>query len=418
MTPARPSETRRTTGRVLVLDEEIPFPMDTGKRIRTVNLLQNLARDFRIDLLVHANGATTQARQAVADLGLDVHVAESRLPEKRGPAFPFRLLRNLASPLPYSVASHLRSGYARRLEELLRTTNFDLVHCEWTPYAAYLFGTRRPTVVSAHNIESHIWSRMARAEGNRARRSYIGMQAARMHRFETRVFSTFPFATAVSDADAAGIRDLGCESVQVVPNGVDTEYFSFRELPETPTNTLIFTGSMDWRPNQDAVRWFVSEIHPRLSRVIDYRLLVVGRNPPSWLARIPERIPQIVVTGTVDDVRPFMDESDLYVVPLRAGGGSRLKILEAMARGRPVVSTRVGAEGIEATDGRHLALVEAPEEFVAVTVRLLTDAPARRALARAGRERVEERYRWSAIARHQGSFWEKVIRFGKGPASR
>jgi len=418
MTPARPSETRGTTGRVLVLDEEIPLPMDTGKRIRTVNLLQNLARDFRIDLLVHANGATAQARRTLGELGLKVHVAPSHIPEKQGLAFPLRLLRNLASPLPYSVASHLRPGYARQLQELLRSGNFDLVHCEWTPYAAYLFGTRRPTVVSAHNIESDIWTRMARAEANRLRRSYIGLQAVRMQRFEKRVFSSFPFATAVSDADAAGIRDLGCESVEVVPNGVDTEYFSFRELPEIPTNTLIFTGSMDWRPNQDAVRWFVSEIHPRLSQAIDYRLLVVGRNPPAWLARIPERIPQIVVTGTVEDVRPFMDESDLYVVPLRAGGGSRLKILEAMARGRPVVSTRVGAEGIEAVDGRHLALVETPEEFVATTVRLLSDTPARRNLARAGRAKVEERYRWSAIARHQGSFWERVIRHGKGPAPR
>jgi glycosyltransferase involved in cell wall biosynthesis len=400
-----------------VIDEEIPFPLETGKRLRTVNLLKHLSGEFQIEVLVHGNGATPSARETMRRLGLHVHVAPSFIPAKRGPAFPFHLLRNLVSPLPYSVASHLRRGYRDHLTRLLETGGFDLVHCEWTPYAAYLFEKRIPVVVSAHNIESDIWKRMEATEENPLRRSYIGLQAKRMQRFERRVFSSFPFATAVSEGDAAGIRTLGCSAVEVVPNGVDLDYFSFRDLPASTSNTLVFTGSMDWRPNQDAIRWFVAEIHPRLAREIDYKLMVVGRNPPPWLSRITAQIPQIVVTGTVDDVRPFIETSDLYVVPIRAGGGSRLKILEAMAMGRPVVSTRVGAEGIAAESGRHIELVEDPDAFASETVRLLADVRNRRNLAREGRALIEEKYRWSSIAARQGDLWRRVIAESAGPPS-
>jgi glycosyltransferase involved in cell wall biosynthesis len=404
--------------RVLVLDEEIPIPANSGKRIRTLNLLTKLASDFEIDLLVHSNGADREGIATLERRGVRVHVAPSSIPQKRGLLFPFRLLANLASPLPYSVQSHLRPGYRAALARLLEELRPDLVHCEWTPYAAYLpEAFSIPTVIAAHNVEYRIWERLAETETSPWRRAFVRLQARRMRRFEARVFARFGRVTAVSEDDARTIRALGCPDVTVVPNGVDTDYF--RPLPEEQVDprSLVFTGSMDWFANQDAIRWFVDEVKPLDPDLRAATLHVVGRTPPEWLTALAASRSDLVVTGTVPDVRAWVAKAAAVVVPLRVGGGSRLKILEALAMQKAVISTRVGAEGLDVTEEENILLVDSARDFAAATLRILrTPADAAR-LGAAGRGLAEARYDWSRISRLQETTWNRAVKGGREAAA-
>lgn len=402
---------------VLVLDEAVPAPPNTGKRIRTLNLLRLLANEFRIEMIVHGNEAGPEAIAEAEAAGIRIHVAPSRIPRKSGPVFPLRLLGNLFSKLPYSVASHHRPGYARTVNQLAASDRFDLVHVEWSPYATYLGGLRLPAVVAAHNVESQIWERMAQNAASPLTRRYFALQAARMHRFEQQVLPQCAAVTAVSEIDRRHFLNSGCKRVAVVPNGVDTTYFAPLPDDAVEPSTLVFTGSMDWRPNQEAIRWFAREVHPRLVEQIDYRLLVVGRNPPDWLATGRGVPPQITATGTVGDVRPYLARAALFVVPLRSGGGTRLKILEAMAAGRPVLSTTVGAEGLGLTDGRHAILRDGAEEFADAVAKALGNASRCLTMRDCARRLVTEQFDWSNIARRQGELWRSLATAHRGETS-
>jgi len=397
----------RSLPRVLVLDEAVPLPANTGKRLRTHNLLRRLAGEFEIHLLVHAGEVEADAARALEREGIRLHVADSVVPDKSGPAFAARLLGNLAfSRLPYSVASHRQRAYRTRLRNLLQPGGFRLVHCEWTPYAGYAAGLDLPVTVAAHNVETDIWRRLAeQSPGPRA--ALYGVQARRMERFEREICRSGRALTAVSEGDARRLEEWGASRVAVIPNGVDLDYYRPAPLlPEEP-GSLVFSGSMDWRANQDAVIWFLDAVQPELRRRCDFKFTVVGRNPPSRLLRRANE--RVRVTGTVPDVRPFLVRSQVFVTPLRVGGGSRLKILEALALKRAVVSTTVGAEGLDVEPGRHLLVADEPAEFAEAVSRLLGDPELRRRLGESGRELVEERYDWDRLAALQAEFWRREI---------
>ncbi len=464
-TDAELTEGSILSGRILVIDEEIPWPANTGKRLRTLNLLSCLAPDFRIDLLVHGGAVQPSAIEEMRRRGITVHLSESRIAPKVGPLMPLRIAASLLRRLPYSVYSHYYGAYKKCLDALVEANNYDLIHCEWTPYAIYLKGMVLPVCIAAHNVEFAIWRRMADAERRQLHRQLFRIQAALMERFERRVFSRWRYVTAVSTGDAEIIRGMGTTEVAVVPNGVDAVAYGPPSADTSLPRSIVFTGSMDWRPNQDAIRWFIDAVHPLLLQQGDYRLHVVGRmrrrakdcaaevhaprfgleggcgfvchdtetapNLTEALAleatlretafaverfdaiRDRTAVPSpIVVTGTVEDVRPFIENAAVYVVPLRAGGGSRLKILEALAMGRAVVSTTVGAEGLDVEPGRNIVIEDTREGFAAAITALWDDAPRRAALGANGRSLIEERYRWEQIAPLQRALWSRAISDG------
>ena len=222
-----------------------------------------------------------------------------------------------------------------------------------------------------------------------------------MLRFERRALGRFDGVLAVSDADSASLTRLYPEAVRapihVVPTGVDTEFFK-PTAPSALSRRLVFTGSMDWLPNEDAMLFFCREIFPSIrAEEPEVTLSIVGRAPTPAVARLAQDA-GITVTGRVEDVRPHISESAVYVVPLRIGGGTRLKIFEAMAMGKAVVSTAVGAEGLPVRHGEHLLLADEPAAFATAVVRLLRDADARGRLESAARALVVEQYDWSAVA--------------------
>jgi sugar transferase (PEP-CTERM/EpsH1 system associated) len=404
--------------RILVLDEEFPYPTNSGKRTRSFNLYARLASRFQIRYVGYGAGDSVAA-DALRGVGIEPVAVPARVPGKQGFGFYLRLLANLLSPFPYIVSSHYSRVYRDEVRRSAANFRPQLIVCEWTPYALYakeLSSAKK--LVSAHNIEADIWQRYYEAERNRMRRWYVGRQWRKVERFERSALKWVDSAVAVSDRDCARLIEKHPElKAAVVPNGVDLEYFRPTAQPVRRRH-VVFTGSMDWRPNQDAARYFVLEILPLLRQAYpDLECTFVGRDPPLH-TRALASVPGVRVTGTVDDVRPYVERATVYVVPLRIGGGTRLKILEAMAMGRAVVSTTVGAEGLDIVHGRHVLLADSPRDFAASVLRLLNDPELCGRLAAEGRRVVEQQYGWSALADRFERFVLAVIQDGPRAAGQ
>jgi glycosyltransferase involved in cell wall biosynthesis len=400
---------------VVVVDEELPYPLLSGKRLRTMGLLTRLARRHHLTYVCHRNADAEEARLAVAqfaDWGIRTVVVDRPPPRKSGLGFYTRLGMNLFSPLPYSVASHTSPALVQALRRIAAEQPVDLWHVEWTPYAQSLVHIPGRRLVMAHNVESVIWQRYCETETNPLKRWYIAQQWRKMLRFERTILRDATLTVAVSDLDAERFRnDLAVPRVEVVDNGVDTRFFHPDDTPRRP-EVLLFLGSLEWRPNLDGVRQLLDVVFPAVrSRVPEAELWLVGRNPPAWLAQAAQQ-PGVRLHATVPDVRPYLRQAGQLVVPLRVGGGSRLKILEALACATPVISTRVGAEGLHLQPGRHLVQVESMDEMADAIVQSIHDSKYAQSLAECGRQQVLRLYDWDSLADRLDQLW---LRCARGP---
>jgi glycosyltransferase involved in cell wall biosynthesis len=402
---------------IAILDEELPFPLTSGKRIRTYHLLSRLASRHRLTYLCHRNPDSVEAaraEEAMRDLGIRTIIVERRVPAKKGLRFYARLAVNLFSALPYSVATHHSRPLCRGADQLMHDDPPDLWHCEWTPYAQTLRPLllahnpmTTPWVVMAHNVESLIWQRYAETETNWLKHWYIRRQQRKFERFEAWAYSACNCAIAVSVEDAQLIGErFGARSVAVVDNGVDTNYFEPQSPCERDPFRILFLGSFDWRPNLDAVRVLLAEILPRV-RAAEPRatLALVGRKPPAWLRDLAANQPGVELHADVADVRPFLAGAGMLAVPLRIGGGSRLKILEALAAGLPVITTRVGAEGLHLMPDAHITVADEASTMANGLLRLMNNPKAVQEQAERGRQRVLERYDWAGLADRLDDVW-------------
>lgn len=407
--------------RIAVLDEELPYPLTSGKRIRTFNLLSRLAERHRITILCHRNAEPGEADAAVKvlqNLGIDTVMVPRAVPRKEGAAFYARLAGNLLSPLPYSVATHTSPELVAAVAEFAAQNPVDVWHCEWTPYAQVLRRAlgkrirRVPWVVMAHNVESLIWKRYAETEENGVKRWYVRRQWAKFEKFERWAFAHAPWTVAVSEEDATLIRDSlgGTEQTEVVDNGVDTEFFRPRRDVERDPHRMVFLGSLDWRPNQDGVRLLLDSIFPRVKAAEPRaNLAIVGRNPPDWLRERAAHIPGVHVFGNVPDVRPFLASCGMTVVPLRVGGGSRLKILESLAMGTPVVSTRVGAEGLRLDANEHLTITRDESDFADGVLETMANPDAALDRADEAQRYILREYDWAPLAEKLEEVWRVAV---------
>jgi polysaccharide biosynthesis protein PslH len=394
--------------RILVLDEEFPWPLNTGKRLRSYNLISRLARQHEVGYLAYGEESSDSYRHFASNR-LNPIAVPPHVPSKEGLAFYIRLLMNLFSCYPYIVQSHYSASFAIALERAVQSSRPDIILCEWTPYAIFAREvTAIPVIISAHNIETRIWERYLEAEGNPLRRWYIGRQIPKVRRFEQETFGRVKGVIAVSSLEADDIRRIAktCR-VEVVDNGVDLTYFN-SSAAGSNSNSAVFTGSMDWRPNQDSAHYFCKDILPLIqNKLPDFAVTFVGRTPPQSVLDL-QKIKGVSVTGTVDDVRPYIENAGVYIVPLRIGGGSRLKILEALAMKKAVVSTTIGAEGLHFRDNEHLQIADTPEAFAKEVVRLIGDPSLRMRLGEAGRSAVEQSYGWDALAARLEKFLNSV----------
>ena len=394
--------------KILILDEEFPWPLNTGRRIRSFNLLSRLVSKHSLSYLAYGEEGSESYAELVRR-GMNPTAVPHKIRKQRGLQFYLALFTNLFSWYPYIISSHLSKAFEERLKERLEAFQPDLVLCEMLPFAPYLKEVGDVSkVLVTHNVEGNIWRRYVENESNLLKRIYIWLQWRKVAKFEEIAVGWAEGVTAVSTIDAEILQaGFSRGKVSVIENGVDLDYFhGFKVAGNNPT--IVFTASLDWRPNQDAIRFFHGEIFPLIRlRIPNIEVLYVGRDPPRDIITMGRQT-GVTVTGTVDDIRPWVGRAQVYVVPIRIGGGSRLKILEAFAMGLPVVSTSVGAEGLEVIDGEHLLLADERDVFAETVCKLIEDEELRERLARAGRQLVEEKYGWDSLARRLSDYLELV----------
>ncbi len=401
--------------KVVIVDGDVSYPATSGKRLRTLHLMLRAARRHEITYVGRCAADSTEARDAPDFLrrhGIEPVLVHDPVPQKSGPAFYARLARSLLTSLPYSAHSHYSAPMRRALRELTARQSPDLWQFEWTAYLDLLDrDLPGPRVVVAHNVDTLIWQRYYENARGRVARAFLKLQWRRFERFERDVFGRADRVIAVSTEDARLIREqFGQEAVDVVDNGIDRAYYEQAPtgVPRDP-RCILFLGALDWRPNLDAVDLLLDSIFPRVHATdAETRLLVVGRHPPSALAERIRAMPGVELHADVADVRPYLARSGVMAVPLRIGGGSRLKILEALACGLPVVSTKVGAEGLCLGAGTDYVQSEEAEMADAL-VRAVRDPAAARATAEHGRKVVLENYDWDVLARKLEASWEKAL---------
>jgi glycosyltransferase involved in cell wall biosynthesis len=396
-----------------VLDEELPYPANSGKRLRTLNLLTRLAKDFQISYLSYRSqkeDETLVAQEHLESFGIHSILVRRSVPRKSGAAFYGRLVANLISPLPYSVSSHTSAALSQEILRTERNVKPDLWHCEWTPYVQSLAPlTQRPIVAVAHNVESLIWRRYAENESQFAKRWYIQEQVRKFQRFEAWAFQRSARTVFVSKPDEhLARRDFKATRTNVVENGVDIDYFQ-PSFGNRDPHRLLIMGSLDWRPNIDGINLFVDGVFRRL-RENDSRfsLSIIGRNPEAaWAQKLRDR-PGVTLHANVPDVRPFIADSGALVVPLRIGGGSRLKILEAAASGLPVISTLIGAEGLDLTPDQHYRAATDINELERAIQGYVDDPVSTGRIAAAGYQVVSKHYSWDSLSKKLATLWLEV----------
>jgi glycosyltransferase involved in cell wall biosynthesis len=390
--------------KVLVLDEEIPFPLNSGKRIRTWNLLRHLCRQHSITFLCYGT-ADNPGLLEIESLGIRV-VLVPALPPSNSRRFYAGALANLVSLWPYSVSRHHTRNFTRAIRKLTAKQSFDLVHCEWTPYASYMNAVDKlPMLIMAHNIEATVWRRRAQHASNLPERMFMASQAWKMARFEKRSFARAGHVAVVTEEEAQTARKWGARAVYLVSNGVDTGFLQpTGEAPEA--DSLLFLGSLDWQPNRDALQYLLREILPKIQGANPRaKLRVVGRQPATKLREQVEGFTGVEWVGEVPDIRPHFARAIAVLVPLRIGGGSRIKILESMSMGKAVVATRIGAEGLEVVPDVHCLIADSPADFSQSVVQLLENPERAAQLGRNGRELVLRQYDWSRVAKILEQAW-------------
>ena len=395
--------------KILFLTPQSPYPPRQGTTIRNYNLIRLLAQKHTIDLFTFlAPGEKIEPGNRLFALCRQIVTAPQ----------PTRSLARRAvgtfTALRPDMGLRLESqGAYARLTNLLAGDRYDLVQVEGIEMAAYGLAAlaaqpHARLVFDDHNAEYLLQKRSALVDLGKPRRwpaaFYSLIQWQKLQRYEQMICRRADAVVAVSEPDRSALLRLAPDGlIDVVPNGIDLADFPFAQSVAPPQKppTLVFTGKMDYRPNVDAILWFVQEVLPLVqARQPDVHLQVVGMNPHPRLAAV-NGLPGVEITGAVDDVRPYIDSAAIYVVPLRVGGGTRFKVLEALASGKPLVSTSLGVEGLGVQDGRELLIADDPQAFAGAVLRLLADQAGGGELCAglrvAGRRFVETHYAWEKI---------------------
>lgn len=390
-----------SAGRVLFVSEKFPWPVDDGGQARTYNVLKRLAGAFPVTLLGRAPADPAHTTRIEA-LGVEVATFGPRVPAWRTPAWA---ALSTLTRAPHPLGKNRSGRILRELRARIERGDVTAVHFNHLDTAQYVeelgpLRSRVRCVFDTHNVLTTMYERFHATAKNPLSKSFLHLQWMKMNRFERAIMKRMDLVCVCSDLERDLLRTWGVDHVLVVPNGVDTDFFAPEGDPiaaRTAPPLVVFTGAMGYAPNADGVRWFLDDVLPRVrKRLPAVRFRVVGKDPPpDLLARAAPGA--IELTGYVDDVRPHMRGASVFVCPLRIGGGTRLKILDAMALGLPVVSTTVGAEGLVVTNHHDVELADDAEAFAAAILELVANDRRARLLATHGRELVVTRYGWAGV---------------------
>jgi glycosyltransferase involved in cell wall biosynthesis len=407
--------------KLLFLSPILPYPLNSGAPRRVHGLLSELgrseARGHDVSLLAFTapGEETDEALQAIRQFCTEVVTVENdrvdralSLNRKRKRRIQFRSLLNLQS---YERLIYHQSSFQRALDGLVARGDFDVITAESALIAGYHLPRGARLVLDEHNIEYDILRRTTTAEQNRyapsVRKLYSWANFLKLRREERAAWQQVDGVTLTSERDEQIVRrEAPKKRTAIIPNGVDTQFFHPSTAPVEP-GTILFFGAINYYPNTDGLLYFLDEVFPYVKRHNPgARLWIVGQLPPA--AILDRAAEDVIVTGLVDDVRPYIERAAVVIAPLRIGGGTRLKIVEAMAMGKPIVSTRLGAEGLDVNDGEDILLADTAEDFARQVARVLGDAALARRLGEAARHRAESQYTWQAAVDRLERFYQEL----------
>lgn len=383
--------------KILWVKSDFLHPTTRGGQIRTLETLRRLHTRHEVHYIGFVNPGEPQGLERSREYCSRAYPIAHSVPPRYSASFAIQLVRGVWQPEPVSISRYRSREMRQTIDNLIGHETFDAIVCDFLTPAINISCLER-AVLFQHNVESVIWERHADNAVNPIARAYLRRQAKRMRRFEQRVCKAVRHIIAVSESDAETMKQrFAVAHVSAVPTGVDIKFFG--PPPETAfVADLVFVGSMDWLPNIDGIQYFVREVLPLIRRSKpDCSLAIVGRRPPPEIRAIAVRDPNICVTGTVDDVRPYLWGSSVSIVPLRIGGGTRLKIFEAMAARIPVVSTPTGAEGLNVTSPAEIRLADSPGGFAEQCIALLNSPSDRVRTASAAWQTVSSRFSWDRV---------------------
>jgi polysaccharide biosynthesis protein PslH len=391
------------------------LPVDTGGKIRSYHILKHLAHSHRVTLLSYYG----EQQDPVYEKDIQRELPGARTvftPTSDGSSLAqiFQYLRCLFQPAPFAVAKFTHPAVQREIAMAIGGGGMDVAVCDFLSASQnFPRALSLPTVLFQHNVETALWRRMAATESSPIKRFVYGIEAAKMNRQEPAAIGHFHHVVAVSEQDrSAMLKMVPAARISVVPTGVDTQKYSIAPPSQSDLPRIVFTGSMDWEPNIDAVQYFCVQILPRVQSAFPKAIFqVVGRAPHARVKRLASA--SVVVTGTVPSVSDYLRDASVVVVPLRIGGGTRLKIFEAMAMGKAMVSTTIGAEGLDVQHGRDLILADSPSAFADAILSLLRDHELRKGYEQAA-VRLAVQYEWPRIAQQFAAVLQDTVREFRG----
>lgn len=391
------------------------FPPDTGGKIRSYHILKTLARRHRVTLFTFYAATPVDLHGQLDAQFARVVCMPLKIPSGRTIREGLKYLGHLFSGMPYSVSKFCRPEVKAALKRVVAEEGPDVIVCDFV-FAAHVipWDAAVPTVLFTHNVEALIWKRHYQLARNALWKAVCWWEYRTIERFERAAIRHCDHLLTVSEHDRNIFLQLsGAPPVTVIPTGVDIDYFRLSPDLEKP-DTIVFTGSMDWMPNEDGIIFFLQQAWPLVrAKVPNVSLSIVGRYPSGKILEMGNKLPGVQITGRVEDIRPHVHRSSVYIVPLRIGSGTRLKIFEAMAMGKAVVSTTIGAEGLPVQSGRDIILADDAAEFANAIVALLQDPIRRGELGRAARQLVEQKHSWDSVVQP----FEEVLQKLAAPAS-
>ncbi|MFZ1685764.1 MAG: glycosyltransferase family 4 protein [Candidatus Zixiibacteriota bacterium] len=388
--------------RILWLRADYLFPLTTGSRIRSYSLLSRICGENELAYFGFHSPSTTGLGDEITHCVGKVQTLPKEVEKTTGGDVYFRVAANLLTAHPYFTRRNRSSELTARVSAYVKEHRPDVIVCDGLDSSLNIdFGMNIPTALYHHSIETHLWHQRYETATGSLQRSYFNYETKRMAAFESDMCNRFDLIITSSARDTEALkREFNVRKpISVVPIGVDCTYFRPDPLYQVVPRRLVFSGRMDLLSNIDQLLWFVSEIYPLVKRQYpDISFVIAGRDPASEIVTLGQSDPSITVTGSIDDIRPFVASADIYVVPLRVPGGTRVKLYEAMALKRPIVSTSHGCDGLEVVPNRDLLVADTPRDFAQAIISLLSDQHRKEALAEQGWRLVNRQCDWSIRA--------------------
>lgn len=401
--------------KILWLSHVMPWPPNSGVLLRSYNLIKEVSKHH--DVVVLAFNQKTfcpdegSVQRAVDELSKFCRVHEViDIPSDGNVYQKMKLLcKGLLPKRTYTVSWLESEHYQKSLNRILSDESFDLIHADTISLAPYINDLNIPCTIGHHNIESAMMSRRAEHERNWLKKLYFIQEAYKLEAYERKICDNVSLNVTCSSLDSDRLKAICPEAkTESIPNGVDTRYFTPIKK-DFKHKSLIFAGRLSWYPNEDAIQHFVDDIWLPLSNNIPgIEMTIVGKHPPNWLLKAAKKDSGLRVTGFVEDVRESLSSCNIYVCPIRDGGGTKLKVLDALAMEMPLVADPIACEGIDVTNETNVLFASTPQEYVEQIQRLLENRDFRDSIARNGRKLVEEKYDFIEIGKHLSLCFKKL----------